>query len=47
MSTVASFFGNLLAGILPGRLGALVGAGPTDTLSYQLALGSMIGLSLS
>lgn len=46
LSTVASFFGNLLAGILPGRLGALVGAGPTDTLSYQLALGAMIGLSL-
>ena len=46
LSTVASFFGNLLAGILPGRLGALVGAAPTDTLSYQLALGSMIGLSV-
>ena len=46
LSTVASFFGNLLAGILPGRLGALVGAAPTDTLSYQLALGAMIALSV-
>lgn len=46
LSTVASFFGNLLAGILPGRLGALVGVGPTDTLAYQLALGLMIALSL-
>ncbi len=45
LSTVASFFGNLLAGFLPGRLGALFGAGPTDTLSYQLALGSMVALS--
>ena len=46
LSTVASFFGNLLAGLLPSRLGALFGAGPTDTLSYQLTLGAMIGLSL-
>jgi len=45
LSTVASFFGNLLAGFLPGRLGALVGVGPTDTLAYQLALGSMVLLS--
>ncbi len=45
LSTVASFFGNLLAGILPGRLGALVGAAPTDTISYQLSLGAMIALS--
>lgn len=41
LSTVASFFGNLLAGILPGRLGGMVGVGATDTLAYQLALGSM------
>jgi len=34
-----------MAGFLPGRLGALFGAGPTDTLSYQLALGSMVALS--
>jgi MFS family permease len=46
LSTVASFFGNLLAGILPGFLGGLMGAGPTDTISYQLSLGSMAVLSL-
>jgi MFS family permease len=45
LSTVASFFGNLLAGILPGRLGALAGVGPTDTLAYQLSLGSMVAVS--
>lgn len=45
LSTVASFFGNLLAGILPGFLGGFVGAAPTDTLSYQLSLGSMVALS--
>jgi MFS family permease len=45
LSTVASFFGNLLAGILPGRLGPLFGVGPTDTLAYQLALGTMVALS--
>jgi MFS family permease len=46
LSTVASFFGNLLAGTLPGWLGGLVGAAPTDTVSYQLSLGSMIGMSV-
>ncbi len=46
LSTVASFFGNLLAGLLPGWMGSLFGAGPTDTLSYQLSLGSMIGMSV-
>lgn len=46
LSTVASFFGNLLAGILPGWLGGMVGALPTDTISYQLSLSSMIGMSL-
>lgn len=46
LSTVASFFGNLLAGILPGRLGTLFGVGPTDTLAYQLTLGAMIALSV-
>lgn len=45
LSTVAGFFGNLLAGILPGLLGAPLGAGPTDTLSYQLSLGLMATLS--
>ncbi len=46
LSTVASFVGNLMAGFLPGRLGALVGAGPTDTIAYQLTLGSMVLLSV-
>ncbi|WP_374687077.1 MFS transporter [Promineifilum sp.] len=46
LSTVASFFGNLLAGILPGWLGGWAGAGPTETLSYQLSLGSIVLLSL-
>ena len=45
LSTVANFFGNLMAGLLPGRLGALAGVGPTDTLAYQLSLGSMVLLS--
>jgi len=45
LSTVASFFGNLLAGFLPGRLGAMAGVGPTDPLAYQLSLGSMVALS--
>lgn len=45
LSTVASFFGNLLAGFLPGRLGSLAGVGPTDTLAYQLSLGSMVALN--
>jgi len=42
MITLASFLGNLLGGILPTWLGNLFGAGPTDTLSYQLSLGSMM-----
>jgi len=42
MITIASFFGNLLGGILPTWLGNYFGAGPTDTLSYQLSIGSMM-----
>ena len=42
MITIASFFGNLLGGILPTWLGNLFGAGPTDTLAYQLSIGSMM-----
>jgi MFS family permease len=37
--TVASFVGNMLGGVLPGWLGGAFGAMPTDTFSYQLALG--------
>ena len=46
LNTIASFVGNLVGGLLPMWLGAAVGAAPTDTLSYQLALGSMTLLSL-
>jgi len=46
MITMASFFGNLLGGILPTWLGQVFGAGPTDTLSYQLSLGSMMVVTI-
>ena len=42
LMTIAGFFGNLLGGMLPTWLGGWYSAAPTDTLSYQLALGSMI-----
>lgn len=42
LMTVSSFFGNLLGGWLPTWLGSSFNAAPTDTLSYQLALGSMM-----
>lgn len=42
LMTVAGFFGNLLGGLLPTWLGGFFQAAPTDTLSYQLALGSMM-----
>ncbi len=45
LSTVASFFGNLLAGVLPGRMAVLFGVGPMDTLAYQSSLGSMVVVS--
>lgn len=44
--TMSNFFGNLLAGWLPSWLGGLFNAAPTDTLSYQLAMGSMMLVSL-
>lgn len=46
LNTIASFVGNLVGGLLPTWLGAAVGAAPTDTLSYRLALGGMTLLSL-
>ncbi len=46
LSTVASFFGNLMAGSLPSVMARLVGASPTDTIAYQLSLGSIAALSL-
>lgn len=44
--TVASFFGNLLGGMLPTWLGSQFDAGPTDALSYRLALGSMVFVAI-
>lgn len=42
LMTVSGFFGNLLGGWLPTWLGGWFDAAPTDTLAYQLALGSMM-----
>ncbi|MCA9968829.1 MAG: MFS transporter [Anaerolineales bacterium] len=42
LMTISGFVGNLLGGWLPTWLGGFFGAGPTDTLAYQLALGSMM-----
>lgn len=42
LMTVSSFFGNLLGGWLPTWFGNWLGALPTDTVSYQWALGSMM-----
>lgn len=42
LMTISSFFGNLLGGLLPTWLGGMFEAAPTDTLSYQLAIGSMM-----
>ncbi len=46
MMTTAEFVGNMLGGFLPTWLGGIVGAMPTDTLAYQLALGSMVIVSM-
>lgn len=45
LNTIASFAGNLIGGLLPTWLGAWAGVGPTDSLAYQLALGSMVLVS--
>ena len=42
LATLADFMGSLLGGFLPTWFGAPFGASPTATLSYQLALGSMM-----
>jgi len=42
LMTISGFFGNLLGGNLPTWLGGWFKSAPTDTLSYQLALGSMM-----
>lgn len=46
LMTVSSFFGNLLGGLLPTWLGGIIGALPTDTSSYRLALGSMMFVTI-
>ncbi len=46
LNTIASFVGNLVGGLLPTWLGALAGTAPTATLSYRLALASMMLVSL-
>lgn len=46
MITTAEFVGNMLGGLLPTWLGGMVGAMPTDTLAYQMALGSMVIVSM-
>lgn len=42
LMTTAMFVGNMIGGSLPTWMGNLVNALPTDTISYQLALGSMM-----
>jgi MFS family permease len=44
--TLAGFVGNMFGGLLPMWLGGMVGASPTDTPAYQLALGTMTLVSL-
>ncbi len=46
LMTLAGSAGNQLGGVLPTWLGGLVDARPTDTLAYQLALGSMTLVTL-
>jgi len=46
LMTVAGFLGNLLGGIMPTWLGGWAGVGPTDTLAYQLTLGSMMLITI-
>ncbi len=46
LNTIAGFAGNMVGGLLPAWLGGLVNASSTATLSYQLALGSTVLISL-
>ncbi|NDJ52393.1 MAG: MFS transporter [Chloroflexi bacterium] len=46
MMHAAQFVGQIAGGSLPLILGNFVGAGPEDTISYQLALGAMTFVSL-
>lgn len=45
LMTIAQFAGNMFGGSLPSLLGGWAGVGPTDTLAYQLTLGSMVLVS--
>lgn len=45
LNTMASFAGNLVGGLLPGLMGVWASVGPTDSLAYRLALGSMVLVS--
>lgn len=46
LNTIASFAGNLIGGLLPTWFGLWANVGPTDSLAYQLALGSMVLVSV-
>lgn len=41
----AMFVGNTIGGMLPSLWGGVVGAGPTDTISYQLAIATLAGVA--
>ncbi|GAB4474843.1 MAG: MFS transporter [Anaerolineae bacterium] len=45
LNTMAGFVGNWIGGMLPTWFSGLVAVLPTDTLAYQLALGSMVLIS--
>lgn len=46
LMTISSFVGNLVGGLLPTWLGGMIGASPTATISYRLALGSMMFVTI-
>ena len=46
MMMTAMFVGNTLGGSLPTWMGNAVGAAPTSTIAYQLALGVLAGLAI-
>lgn len=46
LSTMAGFAGNMVGGMLPAWFGSMVNAPPTETISYRLALGTMIVVSM-
>ena len=46
LGTMAGFAGNMIGGMLPAWFGSMVNAAPTETISYRLALGTMIIISM-